>query len=199
MTDESLKILVIGASASGKGSLIHSYVRNGLDGPFTTTVGVEFQTKRIVAEGRPVKLNIWDTAGQERYRVITKASFYSSHGILLVFDVSRRDMFDETPTWIDSIREACGDSTPHVILVGNIGEAARAVAREEAEALAAQFQLPYFETDVKDMKTVSEAFHAVAKMALERKRAMADALDPSLKQSVTITDPETKEGQNCQC
>ena len=35
----------------------------------------------------------WDTAGQERFKTVTKAYFRGSHGILLVYDITKHDSF----------------------------------------------------------------------------------------------------------
>jgi small GTP-binding protein len=41
-----------------------------------------------------LKVQVWDTAGQERFRVITRAYYRGTHGMLLVFDVTERKTFE---------------------------------------------------------------------------------------------------------
>jgi small GTP-binding protein len=94
--EELLKILVIGESAVGKSCLLLRYTDDKLEDTFMTTIGVDFKTKFITIDGNPVKLQIWNTAGQEKFRSITKAYYRGAHGILVVFDVSRRDTFNQT-------------------------------------------------------------------------------------------------------
>ncbi len=37
---------------------------------------------------------IWDTAGQERFRTLTSSYYRSAQGIVCVYDVTRRETFD---------------------------------------------------------------------------------------------------------
>ena len=52
-----------------------------------------------------MKLQIWDTAGQERFRTITVSYFKGAHGIVLVYDVTERDSFENIQHWVHQIRE----------------------------------------------------------------------------------------------
>lgn len=168
--EQPLKILVIGESAVGKSCLLLRYTDNKFQETFMTTIGVDFKTKYLDIDGNRVKLQIWDTAGQEKFRSITKAYYRGAHGILVVFDISRRDTFNQTRMWIDSIKDASTDSID-VILIGNKCDLERAVTREEAEDLAAQYKIRYFETSAKDNTNVAEAFQYLATEAYHRRNS----------------------------
>jgi hypothetical protein len=71
--DYLFKIVLIGDSGVGKSNLLSRFTRNEFNLESKSTIGVEFATKSIVAEGKTIKAQIWDTAGQERYRAITSA------------------------------------------------------------------------------------------------------------------------------
>jgi small GTP-binding protein len=198
-SEELLKILVIGESAVGKSCLLLRYTDNKFQETFMTTIGVDFKTKFITVEGTAVKLQIWDTAGQEKFRAITKAYYRGAHGILVVFDISRRDTFNQTRVWIDSIRDSSADSNPiDVILVGNKCDLERAVTREEAQALADQFQLSYFETSAKESTNVEAAFQSLATLALRRRLAVGGKFAPSVSPNVIVGgNSQKKDGCSC--
>jgi small GTP-binding protein len=169
-TEELLKILVIGESAVGKSCLLLRYTDNKFQESFMSTIGVDFKTKYIAIEGTPVKLQIWDTAGQEKFRSITRAYYRGAHGILVVFDISRRDTFNQTKMWIDSIRDSQAEaSSIDVILIGNKCDLVRAVTKEEAEELAKSYGIQYFETSAKQNTNVEQAFETLAGLALKRR------------------------------
>lgn len=57
-------------------------------------------------------LFIWflfrDTAGQERFNSITSAYYRSAKGIVLVYDITKQETFDDLPKWmkmIDKVRK----------------------------------------------------------------------------------------------
>ena len=72
------------------------------------TIGVEFGTKLINIGGKNIRLQIWDTAGQERFRTITVSYFKGAHGIILCYDVTDRDTFENVRHWIEQIKKVRG-------------------------------------------------------------------------------------------
>jgi small GTP-binding protein len=64
---------LIGDSGVGKSNLLSRFTKNEFNLQTKSTIGVEFATKTIEADGKKIKAQIWDTAGQERYRAITSA------------------------------------------------------------------------------------------------------------------------------
>ena len=73
--DYLFKVVLIGDSGVGKSNLLSRFTRNEFNLESKSTIGVEFATKSIQAEGKTIKAQIWDTAGQERYRAITSAYY----------------------------------------------------------------------------------------------------------------------------
>ena len=65
-----------------------------------------------------IKAQIWDTAGQERYRAITNAYYRQAIGVLLVYDISKRQSFENLDRWLKEIRDHA-DEKVEIILVGN--------------------------------------------------------------------------------
>jgi small GTP-binding protein len=163
-----LKILVIGDSAVGKSCLLLRYTDNKFTETFLTTIGVDFKTKFIDIDGRKVKLQIWDTAGQEKFRSITKAYYRGAHGIMVVFDLSRRETFNQVKNWIDSIRDSSSEVID-IVLVGNKADLPRAVQKDEAERLASETGISYFETSAKVGVGVEDAFVKLITAALRRR------------------------------
>lgn len=43
---------------------------------------------------------MWDTAGQERYKSVTQGFYRNAIGIFLVYEISKKETFDEIPVYI---------------------------------------------------------------------------------------------------
>lgn len=67
--------------------------------------GVDFKQKIIDLDGIPIKLQIWDTAGQERFRTLTTAYYRGAMGILLMYDVTSVESFNNLGYWLRNIHE----------------------------------------------------------------------------------------------
>ena len=59
------------------------------------TIGVDFKLKYLDLDGKRLKLTVWDTAGQERFRTLTSSYYRGAQGIVFVYDITRRDTFDD--------------------------------------------------------------------------------------------------------
>jgi hypothetical protein len=74
-SDYSFKILIIGDSGVGKSALLTRFSDNVFLPTFTSTIGIDFNSRMIRVDKAVCKLEIWDTAGQERFSTIT-ANYY---------------------------------------------------------------------------------------------------------------------------
>jgi small GTP-binding protein len=59
-------------------------------------------------------LQIWDTAGQERFRTITTAYYRGAMGILLVYDVTDEQSFNNIRNWMRQIQQHASDNVNKV-------------------------------------------------------------------------------------
>ena len=55
------------------------------------------------------EVTILDTAGQEKFRAITNSFFKGADGILILYDVTNRQSFEQVKIWIESLEEALGN------------------------------------------------------------------------------------------
>eukprot|EP00981_Chlorochromonas_danica_P014657 scaffold8522_cov157-Ochromonas_danica.AAC.1 len=70
-SDYAFKILIIGDAAVGKSSLLTRFSDNTFLMHYTSTIGIDFNSRMIRVDNAICKLEIWDTAGQERFATIT--------------------------------------------------------------------------------------------------------------------------------
>merc|ERR1712127_775766 len=134
-----------------------------------TTIGIDFKIKNIDIDGTKIKLQIWDTAGQERFRTITTSYFRGAQGILLVYDVTERDTFDNIANWVSQIQQHA-DVHVNKIMIGNKCdmEDQRKVSTAEGQALADEYGIKFFETSAKSDINVDEAFLGIGREVKQR-------------------------------
>ena len=118
MISSKCKIILIGDSGVGKTSLIKSYLGYEFNKSLPNTIGCEYNSKTINIDGFTIELCIWDTAGQETFRSIVASYFRNVHGVLLVFDLTKKNSFDSIPNWIKTFHEKSNFETDFV-LIGN--------------------------------------------------------------------------------
>lgn len=135
--DLLFKIIIIGDSGVGKTNILSRYIKNSFSFDTRSTVGVEFGANKIEVNGFKVKNQIWDTAGQERYRSITSTYYKGAKGALVVYDISKRDSYDNINKWINELRMN-GDKDVIIVMVGNKSDCIddRVVSHEEGELKA---------------------------------------------------------------
>nr|XP_045006611.1 ras-related protein Rab-18 isoform X2 [Jaculus jaculus] len=132
----TLKILIIGESGVGKSSLLLRFTDDTFDPELAATIGVDFKVKTISVDGNKAKLAIWDTAGQERFRTLTPSYYRGAQGVILVYDVTRRDTFVKLDNWLNELETYCTRNDIVNMLVGN------KIDKRQAQKPAMVFSVP---------------------------------------------------------
>ncbi|KAG0178142.1 Ras- protein Rab-2A [Apophysomyces sp. BC1034] len=88
-----------------------------------------------------------------------------------VYDISRRETFENIPTWLADVRKHANPNTT-IMLIGNkcdLDKRKRQVNYEEAERFAKENDIPLFlETSAKSAENVEEAFVKTAESVYEK-------------------------------
>ena len=109
--------------------------------------------------GKKVKLQIWDTAGQERFKNITASYYRGGNGVLVVYDITDRESFENLNSWLIEI-EKNANKNVYKLLIGNKCdlEDKRKVTFQEGKDFAESNGMKFMETSAKTASKVQDAF-----------------------------------------
>ncbi|KAL0890173.1 hypothetical protein Bca101_014156 [Brassica carinata] len=144
--DYLFKLLLIGDSGVGKSCLLLRFADDSYLDSYISTIGVDF----------------WDTAGQERFRTITSSYYRGAHGIIVTYDVTDQESFNNVKQWLNEIDRYASENV-NKLLVGNKNDltSQKVVSTETAKAFADELGIPFLETSAKNATNVEEAFMAM--------------------------------------
>ncbi|KAF0975587.1 hypothetical protein FDP41_005581 [Naegleria fowleri] len=175
-TKVTYKILILGDAGVGKTSLAIKWVDGSFQENYIATIGVDFKKKDVVIDNQLIKLQIWDTAGQERYNTIQATYYRGCAGIIVVYDITDADSFQNVQKWIGNIEK---NTSPNdditILLVGNKAdlEDERMVKTEDANNFCKNTSCvvdKVFEVSAKSGLNVNNAFMALVEAIHNKKK-----------------------------
>ena len=134
------KMIIIGDSSVGKTCIFKKITSGVFIEKSISTIGMDRRTLTFTIEGnKEIDIQLWDTAGQERFRSITSSYYKASQGLILMYDITKRESFDNVGNWIENVKDSLEDTEYLIVLLGNKLDLAQAkpesreVTSEEAE------------------------------------------------------------------
>jgi len=194
-SDYYFKVVLVGDSGTGKSNLLSRFTKDNFEVDSKSTVGVEFGTRQISHDGKTIEAHVWDTAGQEQYKAITAAYYRGAVGALLVYDITRRDSFENCERWLRELRTNA-DAAIVAMLVGNKCDLKhmQAVDVEDAKDFAEDNNLAFIETSAFEGTNVDLAFetilieiYRIVRKNIEAGRCHPDRPCPSMLNTVVLT------------
>ena len=175
--DQKCQLLIIGDSTVGKTSIITRFANGTFNSNYLATVGLDNFTKDEIIDNKTIRIKIWDTAGQERYKSLTKGFFRNAEGVMLVYDVTNSETYENLKYWMQSIKNNLGNSIDDIpiIIIGNkIDCQEREVSVEEAESFWKEQGFSYFETSAKTGENIEKTIKFLVKRVINVKEGNKD-------------------------
>lgn len=146
------KFLIIGDANVGKTSFCKRMAGDEIDFYYNETIGVEFSTCFTKIPGKLIKSQLWDVSGKRIFAPVIKNYFKGIIGIILVYDISNKESFENINYWLSEIEiNKSQNNEIKILLIGNkTDKKNREVSWEMGNDIAIQHDLLFFETSAKD-------------------------------------------------
>lgn len=154
------RIIMVGDSTAGKTSLAERFVRNNYFDNRLPTIGLN-KYKKIVKIGQyNYNIEIIDTMGQERYVSLGVQFFRNCDGVILVYDVSNKNSYNNIENWLKRVNDNNANKLPITIFENKIDKPENewAVTREENKSLSEKLVTKIFSVSALNGEGVENAF-----------------------------------------
>ena len=101
------KVVLLGESGVGKTSIIDRYVENTFSSSFVSSPSAKYSGKYLHFKEyeKFIKFELWDYPGTKKYRSLAKVFFSTAKACILVYDITRKQSFEELKNfWIKEIK-----------------------------------------------------------------------------------------------
>jgi len=170
------KIVMCGDFAVGKTTFVKLFLGGEILGGYKPTIGVDIGRKNFDINQQRIVFQIWDLSGQQSFQSIRRQFYSRTNGAILVFDVSRRETYQNIYQWTDELIEQTGKLP--IVLVGNKidlrDQTSEAVTTEEGKFLSEAIsnkigiQTPFVEASAINKQNNLEPFILLGKTILEQ-------------------------------
>jgi len=162
------QVCMLGTGGVGLTAIIRQFLFKELFLRYDPTVeDMYFGT--VIVNGERRNLEIMDTAGQEEYSALRDQYIKGYHIFVYVFSVTSVSTLNAIDKMVLQTLRAHEHDNIYGILIGNKIDlkSDRTVSREEGEAKAKFWGMPYIETTIYDRSTILHAFGDLMKSVLD--------------------------------
>ena len=201
--DYFLKIIIVGDTGVGKSNFLFRFVDGKFSRIYQPTIGMDYKSKIILLPKtkQNIKLQFWDTAGQERYKSLNKLYFQRVQGIILMYDITKRESFESLDSWTKLIYDNI-DYVP-IVLVGNKlddAEENRIIEVEEGQNFADEHDFLFFEASALNGKNVNNAVIGLCEKIISNlSRTYSVNVNASVSVNNLLDNKKFKESDKKQC
>ena len=163
------QFVLVGEAFTAKITLIDRYVNKTFTNNIAT-IGFEIRGKSLEINNNDINISIIDTAGQGIFSSITKRYYEGADGFLILFNLTRKDTFEQINYWINQIEMNRNKEYPlSCVLVGTFCDDKEniEVKEEDIKIIIEKYNIKYFKASAKDGTNVDAVFEYLTKITLK--------------------------------
>ena len=117
--DKPIKAILLGEDGVGKTNLFRMVLESEFNPEYFPSYSAEKCDRAICIDNKDYLFYLWDTPGQEKFRSLNGIFINRSHVILIVFEINKRESFNQIDFWYNLVKEILGNDGYIIALVGN--------------------------------------------------------------------------------
>ena len=154
------KLIFLGDQSVGKSCILNRFLNDTFIEDYQATIGLDFQSKNVQIDNQDIHLLLYDTAGQEKFRSLIPMYTRDANIIMLVYDITRKESFNNIPIWIKDLTNVKFEEVIFVLIGNKIDlNDKREVNKEEGIKLAQEKKCIFEEVSAKTAENFSELFY----------------------------------------
>ena len=168
MNEKLIKIIFCGSPNVGKSSIILQYCQKKFNNNNLSTIGVDFNIKKIKFKKKILKLQIWDQQGGLNLQTITKNYYRGTDFCILMFDLTNEKTLTNLSGFIEEVKK-CSNNV-HYILIGNKIDLIKdkILFNNKINCFINKHNLKYIKTSAKKNKNIDLLFNIIIENYLKK-------------------------------
>ena len=134
-----------------------------------STIGVDFETKKLSLDDTDILLNIWDFAGEKKFRLLFPSYISGASGAVMMYDITDKESLEDLHGWIEIIEGVQNPPRTKILLEHKVDlEDQREVNIEEAEKIHFKYNFKgeIIGTSSKSGENVEKAFTNISRLLI---------------------------------
>ena len=196
------KIIFLGDQGTGKSCILNRFVDDKFDENYQATVGLDFQSKNVKIDNQDIHLLLYDTAGQEKFRSLNPMYTRDANIIMLVYDITRKESFNNIPIWIKDLTNVKFEEVIFVLIGNKIDlNDKREVNKEEGEKYSEENNMIFEEVSAKTGENFPELFYnkIFEQIALKFKPGVQGTINDIQEMKIKIGDDDKNNNKKKKC
>nr|VZI44735.1 unnamed protein product [Spirometra erinaceieuropaei] len=159
--EPQLNFAVVGESGVGKSALVSRFV-TGTFSDQQPTHSISRPVARRDLSGTIIRFDFADLSGRPEYRALIRGMLKNADAIVLCFDVSNQNSFEQLDIWMDEIKKYRANSSLLTLAGLKTDRSDRVILTDAGKELAKKKKCSYMEASSKDGTGVDEIFMTLA-------------------------------------
>jgi Ras-related protein Rab-6A len=196
------KIIFLGDQGTGKSCILNRFVDDKFDENYQATVGLDFQSKNVKIDNQDIHLLLYDTAGQEKFRSLIPMYTRDANIIMLVYDITRKESFNNIPIWIKDLTNVKFEEVIFVLIGNKIDlNDKREVNKEEGEKYSQENKMIFEEVSAKTGENFPDLFYnkIFEQIALKFKPGIQGTINDIQEMKIKIGDDDKNNNKKRKC